>query len=198
MKPKTVANVAMVSAAPAPMHEAVPAKAGEHAAAPATEVHGAAPAEHAAAPAAAAHSPDSLTSTRCTSPLAAANAAKLLSVIGRRMQPKPSAEIPNPDRLLRPGMLMTVTLLKNPRDALVVPESAILSSGRKSHVLRIDAAAGNRVERREVTIGARRTGEVEVLAGLAVGDLVVVHGTQRVRDGQTVQILPAEAAATGP
>lgn len=108
------------------------------------------------------------------------------------------AEIPNPDQALRPGMLMTVTLLKNPRDALVVPESAILSSGRKSYALRIDPAAGNKVERREVAIGARRTGEVEVLAGLAAGDLVVVHGAQRVRDGQVVQILPAEAAATGP
>lgn len=105
------------------------------------------------------------------------------------------AEIPNPDRALRPGMLMTVVLMKNPRDALVVPESAIVSSGRKSHVFRVDADAGNRVQRREVEVGARRAGEAEIRAGLAAGELVVVHGTQRVRDGQSVQVVPPESAA---
>lgn len=108
------------------------------------------------------------------------------------------AEIPNADRLLRPGMLMTVDLLKSPRDALVIPESAIVSSGRKSHVFRIDRAAGDKVERREIQVGARRAGEAEVLAGLAAGDWVVAQGTQRVRDGQVVKVVPAESGATGP
>lgn len=108
------------------------------------------------------------------------------------------AEIPNPDRALRPGMLMTVVLMKNPRDALVVPESAIVSSGRKSHVFRVDADAGNRVQRREVEVGARRAGEAEIRAGLVAGELVVVHGTQRVRDGQVVQVVPPESAAAVP
>ena len=108
------------------------------------------------------------------------------------------AEIPNPDRALRPGMLMTVVLLKNPRETLFVPESAIVASGRQSFVFRVDPASGNRVERREVQIGARRAGEAEVLAGLAAGDRVVVHGTQRVRDGQVVQVMPAGAGAAGP
>jgi membrane fusion protein (multidrug efflux system) len=108
------------------------------------------------------------------------------------------AEIPNPDRALRPGMLMTVVLLKNPRETLFVPESAIVASGRQSFVFRVDPASGNKVERREVQIGARRAGEAEVLAGLAAGDRVVVHGTQRVRDGQVVQVMPAGAGAAGP
>ena len=37
-----------------------------------------------------------------------------------------------------------------------------------------------------------------MLAGLAAGDRVVVHGTQRVRDGQIVQVMPAGAGAAGP
>ena len=108
------------------------------------------------------------------------------------------AEIPNPDRVLRPGMLMTVVLHKNPREALLVPESAIVSVGRKSYVFRIDAAAGNRVERREIVVGARRAGEAEVLAGLDAGDRVVAHGTQRVRDGQVVAVAPPESAVAAP
>jgi membrane fusion protein (multidrug efflux system) len=108
------------------------------------------------------------------------------------------AVMPNPDRALRPGMLMSVVLLKDPREALVVPEAAIVSAGRQNFVFRIDTAGGNKVERREIQIGARRAGEAEVLEGLAAGDLVVAHGTQRVRSGQVVKIAPAgdDTAAT--
>jgi membrane fusion protein (multidrug efflux system) len=35
------------------------------------------------------------------------------------------ALIPNPERTLKPGALMQVELLRNPRDTLVVPESAL-------------------------------------------------------------------------
>lgn len=103
------------------------------------------------------------------------------------------AEIPNTDRALRPGMLMSVDLLKKPRDALVIPESAVVPSGRKAFVFRIDEAAGGRAQRREVRLGSRREGEVEVLEGLAAGDRVVSHGTQRVRDGQPVSVVSGTA-----
>jgi membrane fusion protein (multidrug efflux system) len=43
------------------------------------------------------------------------------------------------------------------------------------------------VQRREVRIGARRPGSVEVLAGLNAGERVVVEGTQKIRDGATVR-----------
>jgi membrane fusion protein (multidrug efflux system) len=98
------------------------------------------------------------------------------------------AEIPNPDRALRPGMLMSVDLLKKPRDALVIPESAVVPSGRKTFVFRVDEAGG-KAQRREVRLGSRREGEVEVLDGLAAGDRVVSHGTQRVRDGQPFTVV---------
>jgi membrane fusion protein (multidrug efflux system) len=70
-----------------------------------------------------------------------------------------------------------------------------VAAGRQSFVFRIDTTAGNTVQRREIEVGARRAGEVEVLSGLAAGDRVVVHGTQRVRDGQAVQL---QAAAEAP
>jgi len=39
------------------------------------------------------------------------------------------ALIPNPNRTLKPGVLMQVELLRNPRDGLVIPESALLLQG---------------------------------------------------------------------
>jgi membrane fusion protein (multidrug efflux system) len=96
------------------------------------------------------------------------------------------ALIPNEDRSLKPGVLMQVELLRNPRDALVVPEAALLPEGRDQYVMLI--GEGNGVERRKVQIGARRPGEVEILSGLEAGDKVIVHGNDKVRVGQKVEI----------
>jgi len=96
------------------------------------------------------------------------------------------ALISNPDRALKPGVLMQVALLRNPRDALVVPEAALLHRGHEHFVMRL--GDGDLVGRRTVEIGARRPGEVEILTGLSAGDRVVVDGTNKVRAGQKVQI----------
>lgn len=98
------------------------------------------------------------------------------------------AVLPNPERVLKPGMLMRVELLKQPRDALMVPEEALLPLGDRQYVLLVDRDAGNKVVRREVTIGGRRPGEVEILAGLQPGEQVITHGTLKVRAGEQVAI----------
>jgi len=99
------------------------------------------------------------------------------------------ALFPNPDRTLKPGILMQVSLLRNPRDALVVPESALLHQGRDHFVMRV--GDGDIAERRQVRIGARRPGEVEIVAGLAAGDQVITHGNDKVRPGQQIAIRAA-------
>ncbi len=105
------------------------------------------------------------------------------------------ALLPNPDRLLKTGLLMSVDLLKNPRDAVMIPEEALIPSGQVNHVLVVDKAAKPPVAmKREVVIGGRRPGEVEIVSGLAVGEYVVIHGNLRTRPGQEVEII---AVATG-
>lgn len=102
--------------------------------------------------------------------------------------------IPNPDRLLKPGMLMHVTLLKNPRSSLLIPESSLLPAGREHYVLRVtDADDGLSVERRKLTTGARLAGSIEVLDGLVAGDRVVTHGALRVRPGQPITVRAVES-----
>lgn len=104
------------------------------------------------------------------------------------------ALLPNPERLLVPGLLMSVKLLKNPREAVIIPEEALIPSGQANHVLVVDRSAGPQVaKRREVKIGARRPGEVEIVDGLVAGEMVIVHGTMRVRPGQEVKIIAVEA-----
>lgn len=98
------------------------------------------------------------------------------------------AVLPNPERILKPGMLMQVELLKQPREAVMVPEEALLPLGDRQYVLLVDKADGNKVVRREVTIGGRRPGEVEIVAGLRAGEPVITHGTLKVRPGEQVII----------
>jgi membrane fusion protein (multidrug efflux system) len=86
-------------------------------------------------------------------------------------------------------MLMQVTLRKHPRQALVIPETALMPTGREQHVLVLQSEGeGYKVERRQITIGSRRPGQVEVLDGLDEGELVITQGTLRVRPGQTVTL----------
>src|SRR5690606_38109508 len=94
-------------------------------------------------------------------------------------------DFPNPDRALRPGMLMRVTLVRPSRQALLVPEISVVQVGNDSYVFRVKA--DGTVERADVEVGARRGGQAEVVRGLEAGDRVVVDGTGKLRPGQAVR-----------
>lgn len=96
------------------------------------------------------------------------------------------AEIPNPDSVLRPGMLMSVELIKNRRRSIVVPEETLVPMGDRQFVF---VVKDGKAEQRWVQIGSRRPGEVEITSGLAEGDLVVREGTNRLSPGAAVHIL---------
>jgi membrane fusion protein (multidrug efflux system) len=99
------------------------------------------------------------------------------------------ALLPNPDRRLKPGMLLQVILLSKPRQALIVPEEALIPMGEKHFVYLIDTADNNKAIRREIRIGGRIPGKVEVIEGLQAGDKVVSQGTLKVRPGKPVDII---------
>jgi membrane fusion protein (multidrug efflux system) len=99
------------------------------------------------------------------------------------------ALIDNTDGLLKPGLLMTVELLKNRREALMIPEQALIPSGKNNRVLLIDDSSSPPVARQQdVVIGTRRVGEVEIIEGLQPGDTVITHGTFKVRPGQEILV----------
>lgn len=99
------------------------------------------------------------------------------------------AVVPNPDGLLKPGMFLTIALTRDQRQALVIPEEALVPEQDKQYVFVVE---NGRALRREVQIGQRRPGSVEVVAGIKVGDRVVVEGTVKVRDGGPVHDLAAD------
>jgi membrane fusion protein (multidrug efflux system) len=46
----------------------------------------------------------------------------------------------------------------------------------------------NHAERRAVTVGDAKGGDVEIIGGLTQGDTVIVKGPPDIRDGQSVQV----------
>src|SRR5690606_150201 len=83
------------------------------------------------------------------------------------------ALIPNDDRTLRPGMLLTVEVVTGEREALVVPESAVFQVQNRAYVYRID---GESAREQQIQVGSRSFGLVEVIGGLAEGDVIVTEG----------------------
>jgi membrane fusion protein (multidrug efflux system) len=105
------------------------------------------------------------------------------------------ADLPNPERLLRPGMLVTVELPGATREALLVPEIAVVQVGRESFLYRVKDDGS--VERVDVVVGARSGGKAEVVEGAKAGDRIVVDGTGKLRPGAKVVEAAAPAAAGG-
>ncbi len=103
------------------------------------------------------------------------------------------AEIENSAGLLRPGMLLTVDLTLNPRDAIVVPEAAVVPSQGRQYVFVVDEESVAR--RIEVELGRRRPGHVEIVSGVVPGQRVVTQGIAQVRPGSRVRIVNQEGAA---
>lgn len=100
--------------------------------------------------------------------------------------------IRNEDHSLAPGMFGIVTIIIGGKDfALVVPQEAILVQNGQTGVFVVGPE--NKVRFQPVKTGLAAEGRVEVVSGLKTGDLVVVVGQNRLRDGQEVEIFGAGA-----
>lgn len=102
------------------------------------------------------------------------------------------AQIPNSDRLLKPGMLLTVDLVKDRSQSLIIPEEAVILEKDKKFVLVVTAE--NTVEKKEIVTGRRSPGKVEVISGLNAGHRVVVEGITRIRPGISVNVVETPVA----
>jgi RND family efflux transporter MFP subunit len=67
----------------------------------------------------------------------------------------------------------------------IIPKTAVHSDGGKQIVYLV---RDQKLERRAVSLGAERGNDVEILAGLAPGDKLVVSGAEKLHEGQTVEV----------
>lgn len=96
------------------------------------------------------------------------------------------ALVKNAEARLRPGMFARVRLLfSEARDSVAVPEQSLIPVGDEQYLFKV---VDGRAQRFKVEIGQRRDGQVEVLQGLAAGEVVVTAGQLKLRDGSQVKI----------
>ncbi len=102
---------------------------------------------------------------------------------------KVEVNVPNSDRVLRPGMYARVTVNFGTRRSVIVPDQALVkqegTGTRFIYVLQAD----NTVSYVPVTIGRHIGREYEILEGLEAGSQIVVKGQSLLRDGVKVNVL---------
>lgn len=102
-------------------------------------------------------------------------------------------EFPNPDFTLRPEMYAEIEIRSDLGQALVIPESAVISTGKRD-IAFVDRGGGT-FEPRELKIGTRLADEFEVLEGLADGERVVTSGNFLIDSESKLKAALAEASS---
>jgi membrane fusion protein (multidrug efflux system) len=101
-------------------------------------------------------------------------------------------EIPNAKQLLRSGQYVKVSVdTPLQSDAIVIPQRAVQELQDKRFVWIVDK--DGKAVPRDVTLGARIGQDALVLKGLVAGDVLVVDGTQKLREGTLVDFEPKPA-----
>ena len=106
------------------------------------------------------------------------------------------AEFPNTDETLFPNQFVNVQLIADQiQGATVVPTAAIQRSATATYVYLV--ADQKTASVRLVETGPSEHGLIVVSKGLVPGDVVVVDGVDKLRDGSTVELVSRTAGATG-
>jgi membrane fusion protein (multidrug efflux system) len=110
------------------------------------------------------------------------------------------AEVPNPDRILLPGMYVRAQLAQGTiQNAVTVPQRAIIRNAEGAQVMVINP--DNTVALRKIGISYVKNDRWLVDSGLRAGERVVIEGILKIKPGARVNVVedksqtPANAAA---
>jgi membrane fusion protein, multidrug efflux system len=108
------------------------------------------------------------------------------------------ASFPNDDEALFPSEFVNIKILVDTlSNAVLVPTPAVLSGSVGNYVYLVNNA-NDTVAVRKVTLGASDGTNTAILSGLALGDTVVVDGTDRLTDGAKISVAPPPNATGAP
>ena len=106
------------------------------------------------------------------------------------------AHVPNPQRLLQPGMFIEAHLVTGMRPkAVVVPEDAIVPLQGANFVWVVDSG---KATQRQVGLGVRTPGWVEIASGVSAGEQVVVGGLEVLFPGAPVMARVVDRTQAAP
>ena len=88
-------------------------------------------------------------------------------------------KVKNENLELISGSLLEVKVKFDLRNSLSVPDTSVMIEGDKSYVYKINAE--NIANKTEVKTGLRGDSNIEIISGLAAGDIIVAEGLKKVR-----------------
>jgi RND family efflux transporter MFP subunit len=101
--------------------------------------------------------------------------------------------VPNKDRSIKPNLNARVAINDYSNDAaILIPQSVISenAAGQQYVYVMTDATNGvGTAKRRIVTTGQASDQKIEILSGLAPGDVIVIEGARRLKDGQRIKTI---------
>ncbi len=100
------------------------------------------------------------------------------------------AEFPNPDRKLKPGMMIRVAISHGRRQGLGAPETAVAVQGDFAFIYVLHPQGPRMVtEQRPVITGLRQNNVVELTEGATAGEQIVADGLNKIQSGQPVRVV---------
>ncbi len=104
-------------------------------------------------------------------------------------------EFQNSDFSLKPEMYVNVSMMIETSDSIVVPDSSVMNTGLRQIVF--VGIGEDRFEPREVKVGYRSGGLIQIISGVRAGEKVVVRANFLLDSESRVRAAILEAAGTG-
>lgn len=105
-----------------------------------------------------------------------------------------TTQVMDPDQLVKPGLFGRVDIVHDLRkDVSLIPRSALITEDEQTFVFVIGEDSS--VSRRSINTGYERNGDIEVIEGLAVGEIVVTAGKGSLSDGSKVEVVSLATAS---
>lgn len=95
------------------------------------------------------------------------------------------AKINNENLEILPGSLLEIEIFYNEKNALSIPDTALIMEGNKKFVYQV--IENNMIKKTEIETGVRDQENLEVLDGLTQGDKVVAEGLTKVRPNMKIK-----------
>ena len=95
------------------------------------------------------------------------------------------AKINNENLEILPGSLLEIEILYNEKNALSIPDTALIMEGNKKFVYQV--IENNMIKKTEIETGVRDQENLEVIDGLTQGDKIVAEGLTKVRPNMKIK-----------
>lgn len=101
-------------------------------------------------------------------------------------------EMKNTDGRIKAGMMAEVSFtMESSKDTIVLPRNAVIEKDSETYVYVVE---GGVAKKTAVTLGIEADDTIEITAGLADGDAVVIKGQTYISDGEEVKVSNGDAA----